>query len=115
MSDTLATPVWIQDPDDFYKAVEHCVDIPWVLDTETDGLRVRQGEDKAWYIGLMPVGLKTCFILTRSMFEKVRSAVEGLQLVGHNIRFDLHALDLRPSLPPVATMVAGYVGHPTRR
>ena len=116
MSDTLATPVWIQDPDDFYKAVEHCVDSPWVLDTETDGLRVRQpGEDKAWYIGLMPVGLKTCFILTRSMFERVRSAVEGLQLVGHNIRFDMHALDLSPKHTPIDTMVAGYFGHTTRR
>ena len=116
MNDTLATPVWIQDPDDFYKAVEHCADTPWVLDTETDGLRVRQpGEDKAWYIGLMPVGLKTCFIFTRSMFERVRAAVEDLDLVGHNIRFDMHALNLVPRRAPVDTMVAGYFGHTTRR
>jgi len=91
----------------------------WVLDTETDGLEVI-GEDspcQAYWIGLMPLGSRHVFILTRDEFEEwdLRPIIESLRLVGHNLRFDLHALDLQPKKPWVDTMVAAYYCHTTGR
>ena len=113
----VADPVWVTRPSDFEMMVDKLgPDQRWVMDTETDGLDVRgTGKNKAYYIGLLPVGLRTAFILNRATFEKLRPVVERLLLVGHNIRFDLHALDLRPEVPPEDTMLAGYYGHTTRR
>jgi len=89
----------------------------WVMDTETNGLEVI-GDDAPHYahwIGLMPLGTRHVFIVTREEFEDwgLRETVEGLSLVGHNLRFDLHALDLKPKKPWVDTMVAAYYRHTT--
>ena len=73
---------------------------PWVLDTETDGLMVRgaMSKHKAHWIGLTPVGTSVCFIWDRQTFERehIRKVMAGLDLIGHNLRFDLQALDLVP-------------------
>ena len=85
--------------EDFAKAVVQSDGCPWVLDTETDGLLVRGLGSKhtAHWIGLTPVGTSVCFVWTRHAFEQgIRNIVQGLDLVGHNLRFDLHALDLLP-------------------
>lgn len=84
----------------------------WVLDTETNGLEVR-GPDSpnyAWYVGLMPLGKDTCLILDQALLRlpDVMDALEGLRLVGHNLRFDLHALGIHPKQPWRDTMLAAY-------
>ena len=114
---TLAEPVWVTDPEDLRHIAERLgPEQVWALDTETDGLDVRApGRDRAHYIGLLPVGLRTAFILNRNTFERARHIVQGLRLVGHNMRFDMHALDLDPEYPPEDTMVAAYHGNTTRR
>jgi len=92
-------------------------DTPWVIDTETDGLDVR-GQDSpctAKYIGLTPTGTTLCCVFTSTQFETVRPIVESLQLVGHNIRFDVHALNLKPERKPWDTMCAAYFRHTSGR
>ncbi len=68
----------------------------WILDTETDGLQVRgpDARHSAWFVGLTPLGTQSCLAFDRPSFEKVRHIVEGLSLVGQNLRFDIHALNL---------------------
>lgn len=92
---------------------------PWILDTETDGLEVRGhlAPHRALWIGLMPMGSNNVFILTREEFDswELKPILEGLSLIGHNLRFDLHALDLQPKLPWVDTLVASYFPHTTGR
>ena len=91
--------------------------IPWVLDTETNGLEVRGpiAPHRAYWIGLEPEGSKHVFILTREEFDSwgLRPLVEDLTLIGHNLRFDLHALDLQPKQPWVDTLTASYFPHTT--
>jgi len=92
-------------------------DGPWVLDTETDGLDVRGPGSActAHYIGLTPAGTGACCIFRRPRFEEIRADVQKLQLIGHNIRFDLHALDLVTDVPPYDTLVGAYFDNTVRR
>ena len=90
-------------------------DKPWVLDTETNGLNVMgpNAEHYAWWIGLSPLGSPDVLIIELDDFEMwgLRPLIEDLHLVGHNLRFDLHALSLRPKHLWKDTMVAAYYGH----
>ena len=91
----------------------------WVLDTETDGLEVLGPDAKhsAWWIGLSPIGSPNVFII--SIEEYIDWGLEAwfkqLRLVGHNLRFDLHALDLLPEVPWKDTLVAAYFAHTSGR
>lgn len=83
-------------PAHFQRAVEQA-GRTWILDTETDGLMVRNRQHRAHWIGMTPAGTNHCFIWTREEFDAgLRPIAAGLHLVGHNIRFDLHALRLDP-------------------
>ena len=91
----------------------------WVLDTETNGLEVRGAgaPNYAWYVGLMPLGTNTCLILDQALLRlpDVMDALEGLRLVGHNLRFDLHALGIHPKQQWRDTMLAAYFPNTTGR
>ena len=91
----------------------------WVMDTETDGLEVRGNipENEAKFIGLMPYGSRFCLIIERKDFEEweLRPIVERLRLVGHNLRFDLHALRLKPTVTWQDTIVACYFNNTSGR
>jgi DNA polymerase I-like protein with 3'-5' exonuclease and polymerase domains len=82
----------------------------WVLDTETDGLDVI-GSDAphgAHWIGLMPQGTGHCFVLSRREFDEwARPIVERMHLIGHNLLFDMHALNLTVS-SYTDTMLGSY-------
>lgn len=87
----------------------------WVLDTETNGLEVMGHcpPHLAWWIGLSPLGSHNVFIISIEEYEEwgLEEWFKNLRLVGHNLRFDLHALDLIPQVPWRDTMVAAYYGH----
>ena len=87
----------------------------WVLDTETNGLDVVGPEAPhfAWWIGLSPVGSPNVFIISGDEFEEwgLRDLFKQMHFVGHNFRFDLHAMDLVPEVPWRDTIVAAYFGH----
>lgn len=71
----------------------------WVIDTETNGLDVigLGAPHYAFWIGLMPEGTDHCFVISREEFDEwARPYVEKMHLIGHNLAFDLHALDLTP-------------------
>jgi DNA polymerase I-like protein with 3'-5' exonuclease and polymerase domains len=91
----------------------------WVLDTETNGLDVvgHEAPHKAFWIGLMPMGSPHVFILTREEFDDwgIKELLEHRRLIGHNLRFDLHALGLNPKRAWVDTMLASYYRHTTGR
>jgi DNA polymerase I len=82
----------------FQQAVDDAGERAWVIDTETNGLMVRSGLHTAKLIGLTPVGTSACFIWERGEFERqgIREVVAGLHLIGHNVRFDFHALGIVP-------------------
>ena len=86
----------------------------WVFDTETDGLEVRgpDSRDTAWYAGFNPLGTSTvyCFDIYHQpgLWKQVKSLVEGLDLIGHNARFDIHALNLNHTGKLRDTMVVQY-------
>lgn len=81
-------------PEQFRSAVEKA-GRTWILDTETNGLMVRNGQHRAEWIGMTPHRTNHCFIWTREEFDAgIRPIAEGLHLVGHNLRFDALALDL---------------------
>lgn len=83
----------------------------WALDTETDGLLVRGpgSPHAAHWIGLGPAGSPLVFIWGPGEFgAEERAFVEGLPLVGQNLRFDLHAADLTPRQTWVDTMNMKY-------
>ena len=94
-------------------------DKKWVMDTETDGLEVRGNvpPNEAKFIGMMPYGSHFCLIITRKEFDDwgLRPIVENLTLVGHNLRFDLHALSLKPKVLWQDTMVACYFNNTAGR
>ena len=91
----------------------------WVIDTETNGLEVlgHRAKHRAFWIGLMPKGSRHVFIFTREEFEDwdLRPIVEELRLIGHNLRFDLHALNLRPHIGWTDTIAASYYRNTTTR
>ena len=87
----------------------------WVLDTETNGLDVigHAAPHYAWWIGLSPLGSPNVFIISGEEYEEwgLERWFKQLRLVGHNLRFDLHAMDLIPEVPWQDTMTAAYFGH----
>lgn len=84
----------------------------WVCDTETDGLQVigPQSRDKAWIVGLMPEGSRTAFFVDcqHPEWPEMLAALEQTRLVGHNLRFDVHAMNARPKVTWLDTMAARY-------
>jgi len=74
-------------------------DDPWILDTETDGLEVigPKSKHRAHWVGLMPTGRTAALCLTAGDFAAVQHLLDDRLIVGHNIRFDLHALNWFPS------------------
>jgi DNA polymerase-1 len=91
----------------------------WVLDTETNGLDVigHAAPHYAWWIGLAPLGSPNTFVISRDEFEEwgLEERFRRLRLIGHNLRFDLHALDLVPEVEWRDTMVAAYFSHTSGR
>lgn len=87
----------------------------WILDTETDGLNVvgPLAEHGAWWIGLSPKGTESVCVISRGEYDDwgLGQCFQELNLIGHNLRFDLHALNLTPMRPWQDTMVAAYYGH----
>lgn len=82
---------------------------PWVFDTETTGLRVRDGTDRAVYLGLTPLSRpRFCAVVQAPFSAALLAHLATRQLIGHNARFDLHALGLTPALPPFDTMLWVY-------
>lgn len=84
----------------------------WVLDTETDGLQVYgpQSRDRAWIVGLLPAGTRSCFYIdcAHPEWPEMLAALEQVALVGHHLRFDIHAMNARPVKPWRDTMGAVY-------
>ncbi len=91
----------------------------WICDTETDGLEVRgpMSRDKAWIVGLLPHGTESVlFIDCRNPeWQKMKSIMERMALVGHNLRFDIHAMNIRPVDWWCDTMLAVYTQDTRRR
>jgi DNA polymerase-1 len=87
----------------------------WVLDTETNGLDVvgHEAPHYAWWIGLSPLGSPNVFIISHDEYTDwgLEGYLTKMHLIGHNLRFDLHALDLVPETPWQDTMAAAYFGH----
>ena len=101
------------------RTIEKGEERKWVLDTETSGLDVigQDAPHTAFYIGIMPIGSPHVFVITREEFEEwdLRPLFNKVSWIGHNLRFDLHALDLDPVTPWVDTMTAAYFAHTTGR
>lgn len=94
----------------------------WVMDTETDGLDVLGLGSKhtAHYIGLMPMTedkqiIPHLFIVRGEDLHIYRDLLNRSLLVGHNLRFDLHACDLEPTSVWYDTMVMAYHASTTSR
>lgn len=86
----------------------------WVVDTETNGLQVigKNAPHYASYLGACPTNdLGTVYIWS-PITEEVRRFFDDKVVVGHNIKFDLHAADLSPS-SVFDTMAAVYHSHTT--
>ena len=84
----------------------------WILDTETDGLSVigPRSRDKAWIVGLLPSGTTSCFYIDcqHPEWSAMLEVLEATPLVGHSLRFDIHAMNARPTVPWRDTMAAQY-------
>jgi len=84
----------------------------WVLDTETDGLQVvgPQSRDRAWIVGLAPSEADAMFYLDcgHPEWPEMLKALEETPLVGHNLKFDIHAMNARPKVPWLDTMGGKY-------
>ena len=97
--------------------LEEYSDSPWVIDTETNGLKVigPESQHTAHWVGFMPaVEGEEPFAVTIGVFNKfLRPLFENLALIGHNIRFDLHALNLEPIRPIWDTMGYTYIHNTT--
>ena len=90
---------------------------PWILDTETDGLDVvgKDAPHYAHWIGLMPSNTQTCFVISYEEFNDWgRPLIEQLHLVGHNLLFDMHALDMMPK-EYTDTMLCAYFHNTSSR
>lgn len=87
----------------------------WVMDTETDGLNVMGpiSEHGPYWIGLAKHKSDNVFIIHIEEYLQwgLESEFEKLRFVGHNLRFDLHGLNLKPKKTWRDTMVAAYYGH----
>ncbi len=99
--------------DQLFKVIEGAPrDQEWVLDTETTGLRVigHEAPCRAEWIGLSPLGQAVVFVISRDEYDGwgLQDLFKRLRLIGHNLRFDLHALDLVPSGEWRDTMNAPY-------
>lgn len=82
----------------------------WILDTETNGLDVvgKDAPHRAYWIGLMPENTNTCFIISREEFDEwARPYVSRMHLIGHNLLFDMHALDMQ-AYKYTDTMLSAY-------
>jgi len=91
----------------------------WILDTETDGLQVRGplSRDKAWIIGLLAHGTGAVFFIDTAApeYPAMLKILERMPLVGHNLRFDIHAMGAHPAQPWNDTMLAVYSQNTRRR
>ena len=89
-------------------------DIPWVFDTETDGLDVigPLAQNRMYYFGAAPLNnIGVCYIWTISSFTpKVKAFFESRTLIAHNIKFDIHAAKLEPKCDIYDTMLMVYHG-----
>ena len=92
-------------------------DTEWAIDTETDGLDVRGSDspNKAFFVGIMPMSRKICFVLDADDFLSEWDTFKRLKYVGHNARFDFHALGVTPDTPWEDTMIQSYYRHTTGR
>lgn len=87
----------------------------WVMDTETNGLEVMGpiSQHWPWWIGISKVGSDSVFIIDIDEYMQwgLAEDFEQMEFVGHNLRFDLHALQLKPKKVWRDTMVAAYFQH----
>lgn len=83
---------------------------PLIFDTETDGLLVRDGQHQAQYLGLVYAQEPDeCAVLRAPFSDALLRALAASALVGHNARFDCHALGLDlTQAAPWDTMVRIY-------
>ena len=102
---------------EFKQVVKRLPDDEWAIDTETDGLDIRGSDstNKAFYVGVMPMSRKVCFVMDADDFRSEWETFKHLQYVGHNARFDFHALNVTPDKPWKDTMVQAYYRHTTGR
>jgi DNA polymerase I-like protein with 3'-5' exonuclease and polymerase domains len=82
----------------------------FAFDTETDGLQVIGdcSRDQAHYLGVQPVGTNTVFCFEKPFSSELLQILNQLNLLGHNTRFDIHAMNLQPEKPWADTMVLQY-------
>lgn len=89
----------------------------WVIDTETDGLRVRgpRARNTAKYLGAFPLGKDTTFVWGPGCggLAPILEVLAKQPLIGHNLRFDLHALGLVPERGWEDTMNMKYFTNTT--
>ena len=108
------------DDDELKTAVNHWKDMPWVMDTETNGLEVigPNSPCTAHWIGMAPVADFFPIVIPRAQFDRVvRDLIHKIPLlIGHNIRFDIHALNLEDlHLVTYDTSVWAYYHSTTSR
>jgi len=84
----------------------------FICDSETDGLQVigPRSRDKAWIVGLLPSGYTDVFYIDcgHPEWNEMKHELEGMNLVFHNGRFDIHAMNAHPRKPWLDTMAAQY-------
>jgi len=86
----------------------------WIVDTETNGLDVvgDKAPHTASYLGACPSNnLDTIYIWT-PINNELRRFFDDKVVVGHNVKFDVHAADLSPTAV-FDTMLAVYHAHTT--
>lgn len=98
ITEHLSAPFLTLDDHELESTLKHWDTTPWVMDTETDGLEVigPYSKNKAYWIGLLPtVGNALPIVISRSQFLRVvKPFIPKMALIGHNLRFDLHALGI---------------------
>ena len=93
------------------KALADAHDGRWILDCETDGLQVRRpmAKSRVHYVGATPLGKNFCLVWDRDHWTPaISNFLAGERLIGHNLRFDLHALNMVPTQPWEDTMNMKY-------
>jgi DNA polymerase I-like protein with 3'-5' exonuclease and polymerase domains len=72
----------------------------FICDVETDGLEVIGpcSRDRSWIVGLLPSGTSSCFYIDcgHPEWSAMLDVLEQTPLIGHNLRFDIHAMNARP-------------------